>query len=297
MTRRTNLWRHFYGQFGDLAEPANLDRCLDTMRRYKRLVGLETDWERLRVRRARRRGHVPAAVRAPAGPVRRAPGTSTVGRQVVAHGAVRRPDRGGLPGRADPPHDPRSARPVRLVVRAVEGAARRRRRGGGRMALVGADRDPERARVPRCVPHGALRDARRRPRGHARRDLRVHRRAVRPRDAPDGRSALAPRRRELLLRPPRAGDDLDDVDRTLRRGPVAAADRLPPADDRRRDDDLRLRARARCGCRSARASASRSATCRSSPPTSWRGGPARGSGTGPDGRSAPTAWSSTERAA
>jgi hypothetical protein len=48
MTRRTNLWRHFFEQYGDLADDANLDRCLDTMRRYKRLVGLGTDWERLR---------------------------------------------------------------------------------------------------------------------------------------------------------------------------------------------------------------------------------------------------------
>ncbi len=48
MTRRTNLWRHFYLQFGDLEVQANLDRCLDTMRRYKRIVGLEIEWERLR---------------------------------------------------------------------------------------------------------------------------------------------------------------------------------------------------------------------------------------------------------
>jgi hypothetical protein len=48
MTRRTNLWRHFYGQYGDLAEPANLERCLETMRRYKRLVVLDLDYDRLR---------------------------------------------------------------------------------------------------------------------------------------------------------------------------------------------------------------------------------------------------------
>ncbi len=48
MTRRTNLWTYFYGQFGDLGDPANLDRCLDLMRRYKRLVVLEIDWERVR---------------------------------------------------------------------------------------------------------------------------------------------------------------------------------------------------------------------------------------------------------
>lgn len=48
MTRRTNLWRHFYGQYGDLAEEANVERCLETMRRYKRLAVLDLDFERLR---------------------------------------------------------------------------------------------------------------------------------------------------------------------------------------------------------------------------------------------------------
>lgn len=47
MTRRTNLWKHFYGQFGDLREEANLERCLDKMRRYKRLAVLDPDWDRL----------------------------------------------------------------------------------------------------------------------------------------------------------------------------------------------------------------------------------------------------------
>lgn len=48
MTRRTNLWRYFYEQFGDLGEDHNLDRCLDVASRYKRLVKLDIDWERLR---------------------------------------------------------------------------------------------------------------------------------------------------------------------------------------------------------------------------------------------------------
>lgn len=48
MTRRTNLWTHFFGQYGDLADDANLDRCLGMMRRYRRLVILDIDWERLR---------------------------------------------------------------------------------------------------------------------------------------------------------------------------------------------------------------------------------------------------------
>lgn len=48
MTRRTNLWTHFYGQYGDLADPGNLDRCLDVMMRYKRLLKLQPDPDRLR---------------------------------------------------------------------------------------------------------------------------------------------------------------------------------------------------------------------------------------------------------
>jgi hypothetical protein len=48
MTRRTNLWKHFYRRYGDLDDPGNLERCLGTMRRYKRLVILELDWSRLR---------------------------------------------------------------------------------------------------------------------------------------------------------------------------------------------------------------------------------------------------------
>ena len=48
MTRRTNLWTYFYGQYGDLGVPANLDRCLDVMLRYKRIVVLRPDAERLR---------------------------------------------------------------------------------------------------------------------------------------------------------------------------------------------------------------------------------------------------------
>jgi hypothetical protein len=48
MTRRTNLWTHFYGQYGDLSDPTNLDRCIDVMMRYKRLVKLRPDEARLR---------------------------------------------------------------------------------------------------------------------------------------------------------------------------------------------------------------------------------------------------------
>ncbi len=48
MTRRTNLWRYFFNQYGDLRDPDNLDRCLAVMARYKRLVILDPDFERLR---------------------------------------------------------------------------------------------------------------------------------------------------------------------------------------------------------------------------------------------------------
>jgi hypothetical protein len=48
MTRRTNLWAHFYGQYGDLDDPRNVDRCFATMQRYRRLIKLHLDWPRLR---------------------------------------------------------------------------------------------------------------------------------------------------------------------------------------------------------------------------------------------------------
>lgn len=48
MTRRTNLWTHFYGQYGDLSRPENFERCLAMMLRYKRVVRLEPDPERIR---------------------------------------------------------------------------------------------------------------------------------------------------------------------------------------------------------------------------------------------------------
>lgn len=53
MVRRTNMWRWFDQRFGDLAVPANLDRCLDAMLRYKRLQVLEPDADRLRAAFAR----------------------------------------------------------------------------------------------------------------------------------------------------------------------------------------------------------------------------------------------------
>lgn len=48
MTRRTNLWTYFFDQYDDLSDEANLDRCLDAMSRYKRLVVLDIDFKRLR---------------------------------------------------------------------------------------------------------------------------------------------------------------------------------------------------------------------------------------------------------
>lgn len=47
MTRRTNLWTYFNGRYGDLGDPANLERCLDVMMRYKRIVKLAPDRARL----------------------------------------------------------------------------------------------------------------------------------------------------------------------------------------------------------------------------------------------------------
>ena len=48
MTRRTNWWTYFDGQYGNLADDANLDRCLTAMMRYRRHRKLEPDSDRLR---------------------------------------------------------------------------------------------------------------------------------------------------------------------------------------------------------------------------------------------------------
>jgi hypothetical protein len=47
MTRRTNLWTHFYDQYGDLGVDANLERCITMMMRYRRLQLLQPDPKRL----------------------------------------------------------------------------------------------------------------------------------------------------------------------------------------------------------------------------------------------------------
>jgi hypothetical protein len=48
MVRRTNMWRYFHGRYGDLAQPANLERCLDAMIGYRRMRHLDPDRDRIR---------------------------------------------------------------------------------------------------------------------------------------------------------------------------------------------------------------------------------------------------------
>lgn len=48
MSRRSNLWTHFYNQYGDLSRPENLAACLAMMMRYKRIRPLQLDPERVR---------------------------------------------------------------------------------------------------------------------------------------------------------------------------------------------------------------------------------------------------------
>jgi hypothetical protein len=48
MVRRTNMWRYFYGRYGPLTRPDNLERCLDHMVRFNRMRHLQPDPERIR---------------------------------------------------------------------------------------------------------------------------------------------------------------------------------------------------------------------------------------------------------
>jgi len=48
MSRRTNMWTHYYNQYGDLSDPDNFERCLMMMMRYKRLIKLNPDPDRIR---------------------------------------------------------------------------------------------------------------------------------------------------------------------------------------------------------------------------------------------------------
>jgi len=43
MVRRTNMWRYFDRRYGDLGDPANLDRCLNDMLRYRRMQHPRSD--------------------------------------------------------------------------------------------------------------------------------------------------------------------------------------------------------------------------------------------------------------
>lgn len=48
MVRRTNMWRYFYGQHGDLSQEENFESCLSMMLRYKRMRHLNPDPDRIR---------------------------------------------------------------------------------------------------------------------------------------------------------------------------------------------------------------------------------------------------------
>jgi len=47
-SKRTRLWTHIYDHWGDLADPANFERCLNAMQQNKHVRALEPDVERLR---------------------------------------------------------------------------------------------------------------------------------------------------------------------------------------------------------------------------------------------------------
>lgn len=44
----SNMWTYFYGQYGDLSQPGNFERCLEAMLRYKHVRFLQPDAERIR---------------------------------------------------------------------------------------------------------------------------------------------------------------------------------------------------------------------------------------------------------
>lgn len=48
MTRRTYMWTSYYGRFGDLAQPEQLDRCLDAMMREEGIRELDPDMGQIR---------------------------------------------------------------------------------------------------------------------------------------------------------------------------------------------------------------------------------------------------------
>lgn len=48
VSRRTDMWPRFFGRYGDLSQPANLERCLQALFSRKQIAALRTDEERLR---------------------------------------------------------------------------------------------------------------------------------------------------------------------------------------------------------------------------------------------------------
>jgi hypothetical protein len=48
LSRRTNFWTFYDGRFGDLTDPASLDRCISAMMRFRRIRDLGVDPDRLR---------------------------------------------------------------------------------------------------------------------------------------------------------------------------------------------------------------------------------------------------------
>ena len=109
MIRRANMWRWFYGKFGDLSDPRNVDDAIDALTRYKRLAPLEADWGAGPPRVRRRASHLWPAVRPPPPPPRRAHRTGALGRQVAAHRVLRKPSLRRVPGC---PGDPDGAGPA-----------------------------------------------------------------------------------------------------------------------------------------------------------------------------------------
>lgn len=48
MMRRSNMWRYFYGYYGDMRRPENFERCLHDMTHYHKMRHLQPDPDRLR---------------------------------------------------------------------------------------------------------------------------------------------------------------------------------------------------------------------------------------------------------
>lgn len=48
MTRRTNFWPYFYERYDDLSQGENLERILGVMKRYRRTIELDLDYEKLK---------------------------------------------------------------------------------------------------------------------------------------------------------------------------------------------------------------------------------------------------------